>query len=76
VNSEKYPYQKSIAPLIKALSLSERNNPIIDSNLAASYFRLQKYDTAWRHVRRAERMGDPEAGKLIKDLKRVSKEPE
>lgn len=73
INSE---YQKSIEPLEKALSLIGRADPRIDLNLAGVYFELQKYDMAWRHTRRAERMGDPEASKLIKELKRVSKEPE
>jgi tetratricopeptide (TPR) repeat protein len=69
-------YQKAIAPLEKALSLCGRNDPIIHLNLAVVYFELKKYDMAWRHVRTAERMGHPDASKLIKDLKKVSKEPE
>jgi tetratricopeptide (TPR) repeat protein len=68
-------YQKSIAAFKKALSLSGRNDPIIELNLSFSYFKLQEYDMAWRHVRRAERMGNPNASEAIKELKRVSKEP-
>ena len=69
-------YQKAIAPLQKALALCRRHEPLIELNLAAVSFELKQYDMAWRHVRSAERMGHPDARKLIKDLKKVSKEPE
>jgi len=72
-NSE---YQKSIESFKKALSLSGKGHLKIDYNLAVAYFELQIYDMAWRHARRAEGMGNPKASGLIKDLKRVSKEPE
>jgi len=48
----------------------------LNLNPGVGYFKLKKYDLAWRHVRRGERMGDPEVSYLIRDLKRVSKEPE
>ena len=48
----------------------------LNLNLAVGYFKLKKYDLAWRHVRKAERMGDPEVSNLTRDLKRISKEPE
>lgn len=67
-------YQRAVVPLEKALSLCGRDDPIICFNLALTYFMLKKYDMAWRHVRRAER--NPQASKLIWDLKKVSKEPE
>ncbi len=73
INSE---YQKSIESFKNALSLSGRGDPRIDLNLASAYFEVQIYDMAWRHARRAERMGNPKASELIKDLRRVSKEPE
>ena len=69
-------FQKAIGPLEKALSLCGRDDPIINLNLAIIYFELKKYDMAWKHARKAERMRNPQAGNLIKELKRVSKEPE
>jgi tetratricopeptide (TPR) repeat protein len=69
-------YQRAVVPLEKALSFCGRDDSRICFNLALTYFMLKKYDMAWRHVRRAERIHNPQASIIIRELKKVSKEPE
>jgi tetratricopeptide (TPR) repeat protein len=74
-------FERAIIANKKAISLEAMfygrpKDPITQLNLAVCYFNLKNYEMAWRYARIAERMGFLDAKKVIKELKRVSKEPE
>ena len=67
-------YKKAIS--LEAMYYGNPKDPINQFNLAVFCYKSKNYEMAWRYARMAEKMGLSNAKDLIKELQRVSKEPE
>jgi len=65
---------EAIGEYRKELQLAPQNSDA-HLNLAVAAYLQGKYDLAWVHVRRAEKLQHPKAGEIIDILKKVSQEP-
>ena len=72
---KKKDFEKAIHPTRRALELKPDLGPA-HINIAVGYYMLGNYNSSWKHSRKAERLGLPQAKVLIQKLKMVSKEPD